>query len=74
MQLIEYNVLFFVVALILGIIPYKVHIRKKSSKRKGCSIEIEAYFWQFSFKDQHWYLRITGVYLLNQRMRDKLDR
>lgn len=74
MSLIEHNQLLFVLALIVGIIPHKVHVRKKLSKRKGSCIELEAYLWRFTLTEQDWSLHITGVCLLNQRMRDKLDR
>lgn len=74
MELIERNLLFFVVTLTVGIIPHKVQVHNKSSKGKGRNIELEAYLWQFTCTEQDWCLHITGMRLLNRRMRDKLDR
>ncbi len=74
MHFIEQNLLFFVGVLIAGSIPHKVHISKKSSKRKGYNLELEAYLWQFSHREHDWDLHITGVRLLNQKIRDTLDR
>ncbi len=74
LSVIEHNLLFFIVSLVVGMIPYKVHVRKKSSKWKGCNIELEAYFWQFARTEQGWSLHMTGVRLLNKKMRDKLDK
>ncbi len=68
------NLPFFIVFLVVGMIPYKVHVRKRSSKRKGCNIELEAYLWQFARTEQGWSLHATGVRLMNKKMRDKLDK
>jgi hypothetical protein len=73
MQLIEHNIVLFVAALIIGSIPREVHVRNKSSKRKRCNIELKAYLWQFTRTEQGWSLRITGVGLLSQKLRDDLD-
>ena len=69
LSLIEHNLLLFVGALIIGIIPHKVRVCKKSNKRKGWAIELEAYLWHFKCTEQEWHLHITGVRLLRQRMR-----
>jgi hypothetical protein len=74
LSVIEHNLLFSIVSLIVGMIPYKVHVRKRSSKRKGCNIELEAYLWQFARTEQGWSLHITGVHLMNKKKRDKLDK
>ncbi len=66
LTLIEQNPLFFVGAVIVGIIPRKVRVCKKSSKRKGWAIELEACLWHFKWTEQEWHLRIIGVRLLNQ--------
>ncbi len=66
LSLIEHNLLFFVGAVIVGIIPRKVRICKKSSKRKGWAIELEAYLWHVKCTEQEWHLCIIGVRLLNQ--------
>ena len=69
LSLIEHHLLFFVGAVIIGIIPYKVRVCKKSSKRKGWAVELEAYLWHFKWTEQEWHLHIIGVRLLSQRMR-----
>ncbi len=74
MQLIEHNLLLFVTALIIGIIPYEVRVHNKSGKRTRRNIELKAYLWQFTCTEQEWCLRIRGVRLLSQATRDKLDR
>ena len=71
---IEHNLLFFIVFLVVGMIPYKVHVRKRPSKRKGCNIELEAYLWQFAGTEQGWSLHMSGVRLMNKKRRDKLDK
>ncbi len=74
MSLIEHNLPFFVVALVVGIIPHKVLVGKNPSKRKGYHIELEAHLWQFTCREQEWCLRITGISLLSRRIRDDLDK
>jgi hypothetical protein len=70
MQLIEHNVLLFVVILIIGSIPHEVQVRNKSSKQKRRYIELKAYLWQFTCTEQGWCLRITGIRLLNRKLSD----
>ena len=69
LSLIEHNPPLLVVALIGGIIPQKIRVCKKSSKRKDWMIELEAYLWCFQCTEQEWHLRILGVRLVNQRVR-----
>jgi hypothetical protein len=38
MQLFEHNLLFIIASSIVGVIPHKIHICKKSGRRKGSSI------------------------------------
>jgi hypothetical protein len=68
------NLPFLIVFLVVGMIPYKVHVCKRAGKRKGWNIELDAYLWQFACNEQGWSLHMTGVRLMNRKMRDKLNK